>query len=72
MGIDEAKKVLEEAGYYVNNLWHVKDVQSRVDCSEEEAMAVLEEALTSDSTFNTIWANIDYYYYWTKLKTSKK
>lgn len=61
MGIDEAKKVLEEAGYYVNNLWHVKDVQSKFDCSEEEAMDVLEEALTSDSTFNTIWFNIDYF-----------
>lgn len=61
MGIDEAKKVLEEAGYYVNNLWHVKDVQSKFDCSEEEAMDVLEEALTSDSTFEAIWFNIDYF-----------
>jgi muramoyltetrapeptide carboxypeptidase LdcA involved in peptidoglycan recycling len=61
MDIDKAKKVLEEAGYYVNNLWHVNDVHSRFDCSKDEAMNVLEEALTSDSTFDTIWFNIDYF-----------
>jgi muramoyltetrapeptide carboxypeptidase LdcA involved in peptidoglycan recycling len=61
MDIDKAKKVLEEAGYYVNNLWHVNDVHSRFDCSKDEAMNVLEEALTSDSTFETIWFNIDYF-----------
>ena len=60
MDIDKAKKVLEEAGYYVNNLWHVNDVHSRFDCSKDEAMNVLEEALTSDSTFEAIWFNIDY------------
>ena len=61
MDIDKAKKVLEEAGYYVNNLWHVKDVQSKFSCSEDEAMDVLENALTSDSTFEAIWFNIDYF-----------
>ena len=61
MTIQEAKDFLESKGYFVKNLWCVDDVYSKFECSEEEAHKVLEEALTSDSTFDTIWFNIDYF-----------
>ena len=59
--IEQAKGFLKSKGYYVGNLWHIDDVFTRFDCTEEEAQEILNEALTSDSTFNTIWENIDYY-----------
>lgn len=35
MNIEEAKKVLKEAGYYVDNLWQVEDVTGKF-CGEAE------------------------------------
>lgn len=49
MTIEQAKKVLEDNGYFVDNLWHIEDVKSKSDSiSDEDAMGVLEEALTND------------------------
>ena len=47
----EAKKLLEAEGYYVGNLWHISDVQMNFDCTEQEAMKVL------DKTFNNEYVN---------------
>lgn len=54
MEIEVAKAVLREAGYQVYNLWHVNDVMGRYECEEEEAMDVLEEALTNEATMEQI------------------
>ena len=48
MNIEEAKQVLKEAGYYVGNLWSVQDVQSKFECTEEEAQHILNEVFNSD------------------------
>ena len=56
--IDNAKAVLKAAGYFVDNLWHVEDVQAKFDCSPIEAMLVLNRALTNEATMEQIWLAI--------------
>lgn len=49
MTIEQAKQVLHDNGYYVDNLWHIEDVKSKSNnISDEDAMGVLESALTND------------------------
>lgn len=44
----EARQILMKAGYYVGNLWHVDDVQSKFeDVSDYDAQDILDEVLTS-------------------------
>lgn len=58
MTTEQAKQVLREAGYYVDNLWHVNDVMNRFKCNESDAEGVLDYALRSewlvDMTFEII------------------
>ena len=56
--IEQAKMVLKNAGYYVDNLWSVADVQEIFECSQEEAMTVLNRALTNEATTDQIWLAI--------------
>lgn len=56
MLISQAKQVLRDAGYFVDNLWHVDDVKTE---STEQAMQVLSMALTSEDTMEQIWMSID-------------
>ncbi len=60
MNIHEAKQALREAGYFVDNLWHVDDVKNatEVSLSTEQAMQVLSMALTNNDTTNQIWLAI--------------
>lgn len=47
--IEEAKQVLREAGYFTDNLWHIQDVKLRFNVTnDEDAHAILEQALTND------------------------
>lgn len=48
MSVDEAKKELDEHGYQTHNLWHIDDVMLQFECDENEAMSILEQALTND------------------------
>jgi muramoyltetrapeptide carboxypeptidase LdcA involved in peptidoglycan recycling len=58
--IEKAKQVLRDAGYQVANLWHIDDVKQNYDCTDEEAMEVLEGALKNDATMAQIFDAIDY------------
>jgi hypothetical protein len=60
MNIHEAKQALREAGYFVDNLWHVDDVKNatEVSLSTEQAMQVLSMALTNNDTTDQIWLAI--------------
>lgn len=49
---------LKSKGYYTDNLWQIDDVQMHYDCTEAEAMRVLDDALTSDPAFTTIFEQI--------------
>ena len=61
MTIEQAKQVLEDAGYYCGNLWKLEDVQSKFNCTDDEAYEVLDEALQNDATMEQIWFAIDFH-----------
>jgi hypothetical protein len=46
VAIANAKLVLKQAGYFVDNLWHINDVQDRHECDDDTAQEVLHMALT--------------------------
>lgn len=57
--IDEARKFLEEAGYFTGNLWQVDDVQGKFECTDAEAMDVLYKTFSNDATYQQIWESMD-------------
>ncbi len=60
MNVEQAKAVLRENGYFVDNLWHVDDVKLRYNCEDDEqAQDILDQALTNDATMEQIWFAID-------------
>jgi hypothetical protein len=48
------KNVLREQGYFVDNLWHVSDVQENFKCDEETAQNILYWTLTNPSVIEYI------------------
>ena len=54
MTIEQAKQVLKENGYYVDNLWHTDDVHHLGDISEDEAYDVLDSVLQNAYTIGNI------------------
>lgn len=56
--IEKARQVLRQNGYFVDNLWCVDDVQSKYNCTEEQAQEILEKALTNEATMEQIWFSI--------------
>ena len=57
--IEEAREFLIENGFCLGNLWSVQDVIKHYDCTEDEAMGVLESELEDDTTMEQIWSSID-------------
>jgi len=55
----DARKFLEDQGFFTGNLWNVKDVTEFYKCSEEQAYYILEEALLSDYMEAQVWESID-------------
>ena len=55
--IIKAKEVLRDAGYFVDNLWHIHDVYVAADgaIKKDQAMQVLDMALTNEATTDQIW-----------------
>lgn len=47
--------------YQTYNLWCVEDVQHNYDCTDEQALEVLEQALTNDATMEQIWFAIHHH-----------
>lgn len=60
MNTTEAKEVLKNAGYFVDNLWQTCDVTINYDCTEEQANKILERAFRNEATFEQIWMAISY------------
>lgn len=46
--IEAARNVLRRAGYAVDNLWCDKDVMHKFDCTPEQALEVMNDALQND------------------------
>jgi hypothetical protein len=59
MTLAEAKDFLRNEGYFVDNLWHVSDVQNNFECDEQTAQNILYWALTSPTTIEYINDSID-------------
>ena len=59
--IEQAKQVLRDNGYYVDNLWSIEDVVSNYNCTDEEAQEVLDGALQNNATMEQIWYAIDFH-----------
>ena len=57
--INNAKEVLHQAGYYVDNLWRIEDVMDRHLCCEDTAQEILHEALTNDWVVEQIFFAIN-------------
>jgi len=57
--VAQAKELLRSKGYFVANLWNVNDVKDNYECNNEQAQAVLYEALTNEDTMGQIWFKIN-------------
>ena len=55
MNQEEARKVLEKAGYYTETLWSTRDVQSLFECTDEQAMEVLRGTFNGEYVNQEIW-----------------
>ena len=56
--IEKAKAILREAGYFVDNLWTVQDVQDRYKCDDETAQDILDGALRNEWIIEQIYSTI--------------
>lgn len=60
MTVEKAKEVLRREGYFVDNLWHIDDIQYRYNCDDDaQAHELLNNALTNEATMEQIWFAID-------------
>lgn len=59
--IEQAKQTLRDAGYQVANLWHIDDVKGNYECTDDEAMEVLEDALVNQRIMEEIHYTIRLY-----------
>lgn len=59
MSIDDAKKTLQDNGYFVANLWHVDDITINYECDNDTAQEILCEALTNEYVMQAVWDSID-------------
>tara|TARA_B100000780_G_scaffold6388_1_gene4957 strand:- start:520 stop:768 length:249 start_codon:yes stop_codon:yes gene_type:complete len=57
--ITEAKQTLKNNGYFAQNLWHVDDVKQNYECSDEDALAILDDVMTGEYVTEAIFTMID-------------
>lgn len=57
----DARQLLKDKGFFVDNLWHIDDVKAKFDCTDEEAQHVLDKALGNDATMEQIWFAIEFH-----------
>jgi len=58
-GNNDLPKIRED--YQTENLWCIEDVKSKFKCDDDDALEVLESALTNDATMEQIWYAIEFY-----------
>jgi hypothetical protein len=56
--IEKAIQVLEDAGYYVKNLWHIDDVDDDT-LTDAEKLDVLDKSIDRDSVYERIHSNME-------------
>lgn len=45
--------------YATKCLWHASDIRTFYDCSEEEAVSILDDALSRDSVYDEVYKAIE-------------
>ena len=58
MTIQEAKNFLQSKGYFTDNLWTVADVKGVFNCTDAQALEVLNKALTNEATVEQVQLSI--------------
>ncbi|MDO6737059.1 hypothetical protein [Wenyingzhuangia sp. 2_MG-2023] len=56
--IQQAKDLLKDNGYFVDNLWTIHDVKKIFECSTNQAQEILKESLVNDSITDQVNLNI--------------
>jgi hypothetical protein len=56
--IEKAIETLTIEGYYVEKPWHIEDVQQNYDCTDEEAMEVLDKTFSNEYVNQQIFDSI--------------
>jgi hypothetical protein len=56
--IKEAMQTLKDAGYFVDNLWSIQDVQNFYNASTEQAQRVLFNVFTNEHMVEYIYQDI--------------
>lgn len=56
---EQARQFLKEQGYYVDNLWTVRDVTDKYECSDEVAQEILKGAVSNDFVIELIHLTIE-------------
>lgn len=51
---EKALNLLSDEGYYVKNLWNVDDVMIGWECTKEQALEILDEALNTEYVAESI------------------
>ena len=57
--IDNAKQYLESQGFFTANLWHTDDVCQNYNVNQDQALDLIEDAMTSEITISGIFEAID-------------
>jgi hypothetical protein len=58
--IDNAKQLLKDNGYFVDNLWQTEDVKMNYHCTEEQAQKLLSRLFQYDAIYQLVWEGIKY------------
>jgi hypothetical protein len=56
--IEKAKQFLKSKGYFTHALWNTDDVTMNYDCTEEQAMRVLERVFNNEYVNEQIFESI--------------
>ena len=46
--VEEAKQTLIDDGYYIGSLWHLEDVKSKFECTDDEAFDILSQCVDNE------------------------
>lgn len=57
--VNQAKAILKDAGYYVDNLWHIDDVKGLKSMNDDDAYAILDTILSGDYIIEDIANSIN-------------
>lgn len=52
--VNQAKAILKDAGYYVDNLWHIDDVKGHGEFTDDGAYEVLDKVLQGEFIMEAI------------------